>query len=37
MPVWSALLGYTFHVQALVLYTPTGVAVSNGVTGIVGY
>lgn len=30
-------LGFTFYVQALVLYTPTGVALSNAVTGVVGY
>lgn len=30
-------LGFTFYVQALVLYTPDGVAMSNAVTGVVGY
>ena len=31
------LVGFTFHAQVFVLYTPSGVAVSNGVTGVVGY
>lgn len=30
-------MGSTFHAQTLVLYAPTGVAVSNAVTGVVGY
>lgn len=30
-------LGLAFHIQALVLYTPTGIALSNAVTGVVGY
>lgn len=33
----GAPVGFTFFVQALVLYTPTGVAVSNAIAGVVGY
>ena len=32
-----ALVGFAFYAQALVLYTPSGVAVSNGVIGTVGF
>jgi hypothetical protein len=37
VPSSLGLLGFAFHAQCLVLYTPGGVAVSNGVTGIVGF
>lgn len=37
IPPFSALAGLPFFSQALVLYTPSGVAVSNGVRGTVGY
>jgi hypothetical protein len=37
VPMSLGLLGFTFHAQALVLYSPTGVATSNGVTGVVGF
>lgn len=30
-------LGFTFYVQVLVLYAPTGVALSNAITGVVGF
>lgn len=36
VPYGVNLIGFTFHVQVLVLYTPTGAAVSNGITGLVG-
>lgn len=32
----ASLLGFTYHAQALVLYTPTGGATTNGLTGVVG-
>ena len=31
------LVGFTFYAQVFVLYLPTGVAVSNGLMGVVGY
>ncbi len=37
VPLDFSLVGYEFHVQAFVLFTPSGVAVSNGVTGVVGF
>ncbi|MFT7535145.1 MAG: hypothetical protein ACI85K_001096 [Hyphomicrobiaceae bacterium] len=37
IPAFSFLAGMEFHAQVLVLYAPTGVAVSNGLTGTVGY
>ena len=37
VPMTTSLVGFTFHAQALVLYSPSGVAVSNGVTGVVGF
>jgi hypothetical protein len=37
VPMTAGLVGFTFHAQALVLYSPSGVAVSNGVTGVVGF
>ena len=37
VPPLPFLAGVQFHVQALVLYTPTGVAVTNGVTGTAGW
>jgi hypothetical protein len=37
VPMNLVLVGFTFHAQALVLYSPSGVAASNGVTGIVGF
>jgi len=37
VPSLPFLAGVQFHVQALVLYTPTGVAVTNGVTGTAGW
>ena len=37
IPAFPFLVGMQFHAQALVLYTPSGVAVSNAVTGTVGY
>lgn len=30
-------VGFSFFVQAFVLYAPTGVALSNAVTGVVGF
>lgn len=35
-PMDLSLLGFTYHAQALVLYTPTGGAMSNALTGVVG-
>ncbi len=37
VPMGSTLAGFVFYVQVLALYHPTGVAVSNGLTGTVGY
>ena len=37
VPPFSFLAGVQFHVQALVLYSPSGVAVTNGVTGTAGW
>jgi hypothetical protein len=37
LPYLPPILGLSFHAQAFVLYHPTGVAVSNGLTGVVGY
>jgi hypothetical protein len=37
IPPLPLLVGMQFHAQALVLYHPTGVAVSNGITGTAGY
>jgi len=37
VPSNLTLVGFTFHAQVFVLYLPTGVAVSNGLTGVVGY
>jgi hypothetical protein len=37
VPMSLGLLGFTFYAQALVLYSPAGVATSNGVTGVVGF
>jgi len=37
IPLQVSLIGYQYHAQAFVLYTPSGVAVSNGLTGTVGY
>src|SRR5690606_2732618 len=37
IPSFSILLGLEFYAQALVLYAQAGVAVSNGLTGTVGY
>jgi hypothetical protein len=37
VPMSLGLVGFTFYAQALVMYSPSGVATSNGVTGIVGY
>jgi hypothetical protein len=31
------LVGYEFHAPPFVIYTPSGIAVSNGVTGVVGF
>jgi hypothetical protein len=36
IPLTAALAGFTFHGQAIVFYQPTGTAVSNGVTAILG-
>jgi hypothetical protein len=36
IPLTAALAGFQFHGQAIVFYQPTGTAVSNGVTAIVG-
>lgn len=36
LPYLPPILGLMFHAQAFVLYHPTGVAVSNGLTGVVG-
>lgn len=37
VPPLAFLVGLSFYAQALVLYHPTGVAVSNGLVGTVGY
>ena len=37
VPMSSTLPGFVFYAQVLALYHPTGVAVSNGLTGTVGY
>lgn len=37
VPMHLGLVGFEFYAQALVLYSTGGVAVSNGVTGIVGH
>ena len=37
IPAFPFLVGMQFHAQVLVLYAPSGVAVSNAVTGTVGY
>lgn len=37
VPVNAALVGLSFHSQALVLYQPSGAAVSNALTGVVGF
>ncbi|MGK0302064.1 MAG: hypothetical protein ACI89X_002946 [Planctomycetota bacterium] len=37
IPAFPFLVGMQFHAQALVLFRPGGVAVSNAVTGTVGY
>jgi hypothetical protein len=37
VPMSSTLPGFVFYVQVLALYHSTGVAVSNGLTGTVGY
>lgn len=36
VPFAAQLLGFTFHAQALVLCVPSGAAVSNALTGVVG-
>ena len=36
IPSNANLMGYEFHAQVLVLYSPAGVATSNGVTGTIG-
>jgi hypothetical protein len=36
VPMNLALVGFAFHAQALVLYSTSAVAASNGVTGVVG-
>ena len=36
VPLNLTLIGLSFHAQAFVLYQPTGAAVSNGITGLVG-
>lgn len=36
VPLTANLIGFTFHAQGFVLYQPTGAAVSNALTGIVG-
>lgn len=37
IPSYSFLVGMDFYAQAMVLYHPTGVAVTNGLRGHVGY
>jgi hypothetical protein len=37
VPLNATFLGFAFHAQALVLYQPSGAAVSNGLTGVVGF
>ena len=37
VPLDFGLVGQEFHAQALVLYFPTGVAASNGLTGVMGF
>jgi hypothetical protein len=37
VPLNAALVGLPFHAQALVLYVPSGAAVSNAMTGVVGF
>jgi hypothetical protein len=37
IPAIPLLAGLQFHAQALVLYSPSGVTVSNGITGTAGY
>ena len=37
IPPYAFLAGMQFHAQALVLYTPMGVAVTNAVTGTAGW
>ncbi|HEX5054090.1 MAG TPA: kelch repeat-containing protein [Planctomycetota bacterium] len=36
VPFVVGLIGFTFHAQVLVLYQPSGAAVSNALTGVVG-
>ncbi len=36
-PMNAGLAGFTYYAQALVVYVPTGAAVSNALTGVVGY
>lgn len=36
VPIAANLVGYTLHVQGFVLYAPTGAAVSNALTAVVG-
>jgi hypothetical protein len=37
VPMNLGLAGFTFYAQAFVLYSPSGVALSNGVVGTVGF
>lgn len=37
VPLNAALLGFAFYAQALVLYLPSGAAVSNALAGVVGF
>lgn len=37
IPSNTNLLGMTYHAQVFVFYTPTGVAVTNGITSTVGF
>lgn len=37
VPLDVALVGFTFHAQTIVLYVPSGAAVSNALTGVVGF
>lgn len=36
VPIAANLVGFTLHVQGFVLYAPSGAAVSNGLTAVVG-
>lgn len=37
VPLDVALIGFTFHAQTIVLFVPSGAAVSNAITGVVGF